>query len=50
MNDVIIEEIMKENKQLFSENELTVIDKNIKIVKKIYLIGLINARQIYKET
>lgn len=44
----IVKERVKENQELFTEEEIKYIKKNIKTIKKIYLIGLINGRQIYK--
>lgn len=50
-NDKICEEIIKErieeNKELFSKEELCIIEKNDTIIKKIYLLGLINGRDVY---
>lgn len=50
-NEEIIEEILKErieeNKKLFNKKELKTINNNFNIIKKIYILGLINARQIY---
>ena len=43
----ILKEIVEENKALFLEEELKLIKNNVKMVKKIYLLGLINAREIY---
>lgn len=43
----IVKERIKENENLFEEEELKIVNDNIKITKKIYLLGLINARQIY---
>ena len=46
-----LEEIIKktifENEGLFSKEELLIVNSNLKVVKKIYLLGLINGRQIY---
>lgn len=48
----IIEEVLKErieeNEELFNKKELSLLNNNIKIIKKIYLMGLINGRNIYK--
>lgn len=43
-----IEKIIEDNKDSFTEDELRTIEKNILLVKKIYLIGLSNGRDIYK--
>lgn len=37
-----------ENKQLFTEEELTVINNNNIIIKKIYLLGFKNSIDCYK--
>lgn len=47
MKDEIIEERIKENKELFKEEELKCMANNFDLVKKIYLLGLINGREIY---
>ena len=44
----VIKERIEENKKLFNSNELDFIAKNINIIKKIYLIGLINGKNIYE--
>lgn len=43
----ITKDIINNNKELFSENELEIINQNIKIVKKIFLLGLLSGREIY---
>lgn len=43
----ILEERIHINKNLFTEDELTNINKNASIYKKIYLIGLSDGREIY---
>lgn len=43
----IIEEIILENEELFNKEELLMINSNLKVIKKIYLLGLINGKQIY---
>ena len=43
----ILEERIHINKNLFTKNELTNINKNASIYKKIYLIGLSDGREIY---
>ena len=45
----IIEEIILENEELFNKEELLMINSNLKVIKKIYLLGLINGKQIYGE-
>ena len=51
-NEEIIEKILKErieeNEELFNKKELSLLNNNIKTIKKIYLMGLINGRNIYK--
>lgn len=44
----ILKERIKENKNLFSEEELTLLNNNVKFIKKIYLLGVVNGRNIYK--
>ena len=43
----ILEKRIHINKSLFIEDELTNINKNASIYKKIYLIGLSDGREIY---
>ena len=43
----IVREKIKENEQLFSEEELNIINHNLKMTKKIYLLAIINGKQIY---
>lgn len=45
----VLKERINENGELFSKTELQFIEKNKSIVKKIYLLGLIDAREIYYE-
>lgn len=45
----IIDEIILENEGLFNKEELLMINSNLKVIKKIYLLGLINGKQIYGE-
>ena len=46
-----IEEIVKqrveENQEFFSKKEIEVINNNFIIMKKIYLLGLLNGKEIY---
>lgn len=42
-----IDEIILENEELFNKEELLMINSNLKVIKKIYLLGLINGKQIY---
>ena len=50
--EMIVEEIVKErvieNKELFNKKELNFIQNNSKLIKKVYLIGLVNGRNIWK--
>lgn len=50
-NEEIIEKVLRErieeNKELFNKKELNLFNDNIKSIKKIYLLGLINGRQVY---
>ena len=43
----LIKQRIEENEKLFNDRELKIINKNIILTKKIYLIGLINGREIY---
>jgi len=43
----IVKERIKENEKLFSEEELKTIENNIILTKKVYMIGLVNGKQIY---
>lgn len=47
MEEEIVRERIKENEDLFTKKELEIIEKNFSTVKKIYLLGLINGREIY---
>ena len=42
-----VKERIKENEKLFSKEDLEIINSSIKVIKKIYLIGLVNGRNIY---
>ena len=41
----LIEERIKENGNLFKEEELNFINKNVNIIYKIYLLGLLDGGQ-----
>jgi hypothetical protein len=43
----IVKERIKENEKLFSKEELKTIENNIILTKKVYMIGLVNGKQIY---
>jgi len=45
----IVKERIKENEKLFSKEELKTIENNIILTKKVYMIGLVNGKQIYGE-
>ena len=42
-----LEERIEQNRNLFTKDELIIIDKNGIITIKIYLLGLIDGREIY---
>ena len=42
-----LEERIEQNRNLFTKDELIIIDKNDIITIKIYLLGLIDGREIY---
>lgn len=44
-----LSERLKENENLFTEEELKYISINKECIKKIYLLGFINARNSYKQ-
>ena len=44
-----VSERLKENENLFTEEELKNINMNKECAKKIYLLGFINARNCYKK-
>ena len=39
---IVIERILKNNKDIFTKDEIALIENNIKCVEKIYLIGLLD--------
>ncbi len=43
MKNEIIEERIKENKEIFSKEELQIITKNNILIKKIYLLGVLDS-------
>lgn len=50
-NDIVkelIENILLENKELFSDNEMRVIKENFNVSKKLYLLGLKNGLDFSK--
>lgn len=47
--DKFVEKRVKENKKLFTKKEWKIVKSNLKIVKKIYLLGFINAKQCYEK-
>lgn len=46
--EIFVQERIKENEELFTEEELTVINNNNIILKKIYLLGFKNSIDCYK--
>lgn len=58
MKDVVVDEVkrdslgkfiaerIKENKELFTNEELTTIEKNYILTKKLYMLGMINTQKI----
>lgn len=52
MEENIVEEIVRErireNKMLFNNEEHNILEENINLAKKMYILGFINAREIYK--
>lgn len=53
MKNVVLEEIfekrIKANTKLFAEKELELIRKNKSIAEKLYMLGIIDGKEIYKE-
>ena len=47
MKEEIVRDRIKENETLFTKEDLKIIEKSFETIKKIYLIGLINGREIY---
>lgn len=39
----ILLERIKENKKIFSKDEISVVEENIEIVEKIYILGVLDA-------
>lgn len=48
MKEEIVRERIKENESLFTYEEKRCMDNNFNLIKKTYLLGLINGREIYK--
>lgn len=46
--ETFIEKIIEENKSSFTEEELEIIEKNMQLISKIYILGLSNGRDVYK--
>lgn len=44
-----IKERIKENKELFSKEELKIIDNNVNVVKKIYILSILDTYKIMKD-
>lgn len=47
MDEKIIEERIKKNRNLYSKSELKFIKENDKLIKKTYLLGLIDGAKIF---
>ena len=51
MEENIVEEIVRErireNKELFNKDEYNILEGNINLAKKMYILGFINARNTY---
>lgn len=47
MEEEIVRERIKENQELFSNEEQKCIENNFTLIKKIYILGLVNGRDIY---
>lgn len=43
-----IQEVIEENKNNFTDEEYKIIMHNIELAKKIYLLGFVDARYLYK--
>lgn len=43
-----IQEVIEENRKNFTEEEYKIIMHNIELTKKIYLLGFVDARDLYK--
>lgn len=43
----IVRERIRENKELFNKDEYNILEGNINLAKKMYILGFINARSIY---
>lgn len=43
-----IKERIEENRELFTKEELEVIEKNEKCINKIYLLGAVNTKNCYE--
>jgi len=46
--ETFIEKIVKENKSSFTNEEKMIMKKNMRLVKKLYLLGLCHGRDAYK--
>lgn len=45
--DEVLKEIIKDNKNLFKNEEVEIIKNNFSLMRKVYLIGLLNCKEIY---
>lgn len=44
--DIIVKERIKENEKLFSVEELKIVNENFNVVTKVYLLGLIDKKEL----
>lgn len=44
----IVQKRVQENQNLFTKEELEFIEGNIGLMKKIYLLGLMNGKEVYE--
>ena len=43
----IVKGRIKDNERLFNKNDYSIIEENINLIEKIYLLGYLDAREIY---
>ena len=46
--ETFIEKIIKENESSFTNDEKNIMKKNMQLIKKIYLLGLCNGKDVYR--
>lgn len=44
----LLKEVLQDNKILFTKEELDCIKKNFNTIKKVYIIGVINSKEVYE--